>query len=112
MYLTRLVIIGLSVFTMAFTMPWSYTKIGEILSHPDKLEGKKVTIKGVVTSVNKLPLVSTKFYKLKDSSGEITVATKGDLPSLDEKVSVTGNVSNTVIVLGTTLGVHIEEIKR
>jgi DNA/RNA endonuclease YhcR with UshA esterase domain len=86
-----------------------FAKISDIKAHPDKYENKSVTVHGKVTSVTKLPFMEEGFYTLSDGTGEITVVTRGSLPSEGADKTVTGTVESTVTIMGRSFGVTIEE---
>jgi hypothetical protein len=49
---------------------------------------------------------------LKDDSGEIAILTEGDLPKVNEEISVRVKVANIAIINGEPLGTTITEIAR
>ncbi len=69
------------------------TAIEKIVSNPSAFTGKKVTIEGEVTDRTALFGV-LKFYKVRDTSGEIIVVTRGSLPEMKSIVSVKGRVDD------------------
>jgi len=88
------------------------TDAAEIKRSAASLEGKEVTVKGTVRDVTRLPVVDLKTYVVADSSGEITVTTKGAPPAKGEKVVVRGVVGSAAIVGGHSFGVHLAERDR
>jgi hypothetical protein len=92
-------------------LPFGYTPIKEIVAAPGNFESKEVKVKGKVTEAIKLPILGQAFI-LRDESGEITVITKGTLPSANAEVALTGVVKSTAIVGGQSLGLRVEETKR
>ncbi len=86
-----------------------FAKISDINAHPDKYQNKSVTVHGKVTSVTKLPFMEEGFYTLSDGTGEITIVTKGGLPSEGTEKTVTGTVQSAVTIMGRTFGVTIQE---
>jgi hypothetical protein len=92
--------------------PFSYTKIGDILKDPTSYEGKVVEVKGRVTDIVKLPVFQTKFYTINDGTGEITMVTNEEAPAMGAEVRVKARVENTAIIGGTSVGVHLIELKR
>ena len=80
-------------------------KIGEIVEHPRKYEGKTVVVKGEVTDV--FSLVKIKFFELKDETGSIDILTKRALPNIGDTVSVRGVVKP--FSLGSKQIIIIEE---
>ena len=66
------------------------TDIQKINDNIAEYTNKKVTIKGqVVSTTNALFF---KYYKVRDSSGEIFVTTENKLPEENQKIKVTGTV--------------------
>jgi hypothetical protein len=92
--------------------PFSYTKIGDILKDPTAYEGRIVEVKGKVTDIVKLPVFQTKFYTINDGTGEITIVTNEESPAMYAEVRVKARVENTAIIGGTSIGVHLIELKR
>jgi hypothetical protein len=92
-------------------LPFGYTPIKDIVAAPANFDSKEVKIKGKVTEAIKLPILGQAFM-LRDESGEITVITKGTLPSAGTEVALTGMVKSTAIVGGQSLGLRVEETKR
>jgi len=88
------------------------TPIREVTAAPANFEGKEIRLKGRVLSVTKLPLIDVKTYTLRDDSGEITVSTKGELPSVNDSGGVSGTVKSAAIVGGQSLGLRVEEVRR
>jgi hypothetical protein len=88
------------------------TNVADIKRSPASYEGKEVVIKGTVRDVTKLPMVELKTYVLADSTGEMTVTTKGTPPANGEKLIVRGEVANAAIVGGHTFGLHLGERER
>lgn len=83
--------------------------IGKILKNPERFENRAVTVRGQVLSATKLPFMEEGFYVLKDSTGEITVVTRGALPAEGRTRLVRGRVQTTFKVMGKALGVVIRE---
>lgn len=92
-------------------LPFGYTPIKDIVAAPGKFESQEVKVKGKVTEAIKLPILGQAFI-LRDEGGEITVITRGTLPSADAEVALTGIVKSTAIVGGQSLGLRVEETKR
>ena len=88
------------------------TNVGDIKRNPASFEGKEVSIKGTVRDVTKLPVVDLKTYVVADSTGEMTVTTKGTPPAKGDKVVVRGQVGSAAIVGGHSFGVHLAERDR
>jgi hypothetical protein len=88
------------------------TNVADIRRSPAAYEGKEVVIKGTVRDVTKLPIVELKSYVLADSSGEMTVTTKGVPPAKGDKLIVRGEVASAAIVGGHSFGLHLGERER
>ena len=88
------------------------TPVADVKRNPASFEGKEVTVKGTVREVTKLPLVDLKTYVVADSSGEITVTTKGAPPAKGDRVVVRGEVASTAIIGGHSFGLHLAERER
>jgi hypothetical protein len=91
-------------------LPFGYTTAKEIVAAPGNFEGKEVKVKGKVEGT--LSLLGMKGFTLRDETGEISVATTGELPKAGSDVAVKGTVRSTAIVGGTAVGLRIEETKR
>jgi hypothetical protein len=92
-------------------LPFGYTPIKDIVATPANFDSKEVKIKGKVSEAIKLPILGQAFI-LRDDTGEITVITRGTLPSADAEVALNGIVKSTAIVGGKSLGLRVEETKR
>ena len=88
------------------------TPAADIKRNPASFQGKEVTVRGTVREVTKLPIVDLKTYVVADSSGEITVTTKGTPPAKGDKVVVRGEVASAAIVGGHSFGLHLAERDR
>ncbi len=90
------------------------TPIGDILGNPSRFDNQDVKVKGKVVNVNKVPLIGTKIYTLKDDTGEVTVvaAENANLPAADSVVTVRAKVMTAAIVQGGALGLRLAEIDR
>lgn len=93
-------------------LPFGYTPIKDIVAAPANFEGKEVKLKGKVKDVTKLPIVDFQKFEVQDETGEISVTTQGNLPTVDDNVRVKGTVTSTAIIGGQALGLHVKEIKR
>lgn len=82
------------------------TPIGKILSSPRDYDGKKVTVKGVVTETAGLLFV--KYFVVKDDTGAITVVTNRMLPREGESVTVKGMVQEAFALGPQSLIVIVE----
>lgn len=87
-------------------------KISTILQNPEKYEGKIVTIKGKVTEVMSIPIISQGFYKVEDNTGTIWVVTKSGAPSKGKEVTVTGKVETAFKINEQSFGIIILEGER
>ena len=88
------------------------TPISEINASPANFDGKEVMLHGVAKEPTRLPLLNLKSYVLKDDSGEIDILTEGDLPKVNEEISVRVKVANIAIINGEPLGTTVTEIAR
>jgi hypothetical protein len=91
-------------------LPFGYTPIREITAAPAQFEGKEVKIKGRVKSIVKL--LGVKAFSLQDETGDIIIATDGQLPAENTEAAVKGVVRSAVIVGGVSLGLKVDETKR
>lgn len=86
------------------------TKIKDILANPAKFEGQEVVISGVVVASTNIPYLS-KYYTLKDETGEIIVYLKKgkqNVPNEGAEFTAKGKVIQNVKVFGGQ-SIHIEE---
>jgi len=83
------------------------TFIGKIIKDPKTYEGKMLTIKGTVTE--RIQFMVMKYFKLKDRTGEIMVITEEQLPSVGDKISVTGIVHDAFSLGGEQMLVFMEK---
>lgn len=90
----------------------SYTKIGEVVKNPSLFDGKEVSVRGKVVDVLKLPLVETKFYTVRDETGELLVLTSAAPPGMGMEVRVKGSIDTMAILGGRSFGLHLKEVKR
>jgi hypothetical protein len=88
------------------------TPIAEIVRDPAKFEGREVSLKGTVRDTRKIPVIDSRSFVLADSTGEITVTAKGDLPAKGEKLLVRGKVQSLAIVGGQSFGTGVAEFER
>lgn len=93
-------------------LPFGYTAVKDIQAMPANFEGKEVKLKGKVISLIRLPMLDVKAYTLKDDTGEISVATMGTPPAVNDEVSLRGTVKSAVIIGGQVMGLRVEEIRR
>jgi hypothetical protein len=68
-----------------------HAPIEKILSNPKAYEGKVVTLEGEITDRTAF-FVALKFFKVRDKTGEIIVATKSSLPEAKAEVRVKGTI--------------------
>lgn len=93
-------------------LPFGYTAVKDISAAPVNFEGKEVKLKGRVISIIRLPMLDVKAYTLKDDTGEISVATLGELPAVNDEVALRGTVRSAMIIGGQVMGLRVEEIRR
>ncbi len=93
-------------------LPFGYTPIRDIVATPANFEGKEVKLKGKVKYITRLPIVELKKFELQDDTGEISVTTQGNLPAINDKVTLKGTVTSTAIIGGQALGLHVRETRR
>ncbi len=90
-----------------------HTKIETILSNPKSFEGKEVTIEGEVTDRTAF-FPSAKFFRLKDKTGEIVVATQRSLPEIRSTIRAKGKIDDSFPVgdqkLVVFMAVSVEDI--
>jgi hypothetical protein len=84
------------------------SQIQSLLSNPKAYEGKVVTIEGEVTDRTSFFGV-TKFYKIKDKTGEIIVVTKKTLPELKSILQVKGKIDEAFPIGDVKLLVFMED---
>lgn len=105
---TAVVAVGAACDALGF----GYTNIGEIAERPAQHEGREAKIRGRVVEVAKLPILETKFYTLRDDTGEVLVMTTGALPEVGSEARVRGTVESVAIVGGRSFGLHVKEVRR
>lgn len=88
------------------------TPIGDIKNQSAAFEGKEVTLRGTSSQALKIPLVDTKYYRLKDATGEMAILTNATAPADGEEVIVRGLVENALIVDGRGMGMIVREKER
>ena len=93
-------------------LPFGYTAVKDITAAPANFEGKEIKIKGRVGSITRIPLLNVQAYILKDQTGEISVATLGTLPAVNDEVALRGTVKSAMIIGGQVMGLRVEEIRR
>lgn len=81
--------------------------IRNLLEHPREYEGKVVTIEGQITDNKSLLIV--KYFKVKDSTGEIAVITDHMLPQIGQTERVRGKIDQTFSVGSSNMTVLIED---
>ncbi len=89
-----------------------YTKIGEVVKNPSLFDGKEIKVRGKVVDVLKLPLVETKFYTVKDETGELLVIAGAATPDMGAEVRVRGTIDSMAIIGGKSFGLHLKESQR
>jgi len=93
-------------------LPFGYTPVRDIVAAPANFEGKEVKLRGTVRDVTKLPVLNVKMYTLSDDTAEITIATEGNLPAVNDRIALKGIVKSALILGGQSLGLRVEETKR
>ncbi len=88
-----------------------YTKIDEVVKNPSVFDGKEVKVRGKVVDVLKLPLVETKFYTVKDETGELLVITGAAPPGVGAEVRVRGSIESMAILKGQGTGLSLKDLR-
>lgn len=83
------------------------TPVGDVLAHPEKYDGKVVSVKGTVKGSANLMLV--KGYSLGDEKGQLVVITDKNVPNPGTSMVVRGKVHQAFSIGGKNLLVLIEE---
>ena len=83
------------------------TPIHKILADPRDYVGKTVTVSGEVTQV--FGLVFIKYFKMRDTTGEITVVTEKPLPKVGAKIKVEGSVKEALSIGDQQVVVIVEK---
>ncbi len=105
-------LVAIAFFAGCGLIPFGTRPIGEVRQNAPSLEGRSVRVKGKVVDSNQLPFVGTKFYKIKDGTGELWVTTKDPLPALGASLVVSGELHNTAVLGGASMGIQIRETSR
>jgi predicted RNase H-related nuclease YkuK (DUF458 family) len=84
------------------------SQIESLLSNPKAYAGKLVIIEGEVTDSTSF-FGETKFYKVRDKTGEIIVVTKKTLPELKSVLRVKGKIDQAFPIGDLKLVVFLEE---
>jgi len=104
-----LILVALAVMTTAACALRS-PSIADLQYTPGRYYDHSVNVEGVVTSSWGVPLVPLRFYKVGDSSGEITVVSDGSrVPPRGARVRVRGKVTEFGTLGGRSLGLHLRE---
>jgi len=82
--------------------------IEKIMGKPGAYEGKIVAIEGEVSDRTSF-FVIQKFFKVRDKTGEITVATRTNLPGVKSRVRVKGTIDESFPIGDQKLLVFIAE---
>lgn len=93
--------------TTACSSQFLITPIRDLLTKPTEFDGKVVSVRGNVTSVLKLPFVDSRYFTLKDSTGEIIVMTYAELPAMSSNTTVRGVFSTVAIAGAESFGGHL-----
>ena len=108
------IIIAVSIIIVIGAGVWYYfsqvhtTSIQKIVNNPGDYTGKELAIKGEVTDRTSF-FGALKFYKLKDTSGEMIVTTRKSLPEVKSSAVVKGRIDNAFALGDQKLLVFIEE---
>jgi hypothetical protein len=85
-----------------------FSQIQSVLSNPKAYEGKVVTIEGEVADRTSFFGV-TKFYKVRDKTGEIIIVTKKTLPELKSMLRIKGRIDEAFPIGDLKLLVFLED---
>lgn len=85
------------------------TDINQVKQDAELLDNKVVTVGGEVISTTNL--LVTKYYKLKDNTGQIVIISNQELPNKGESLRVKGTVHQYMKIGDTNMTV-IKEIER
>lgn len=109
-----LTVLAFAALTACSALGIGITPIGDIVANPSRFDNADVRVKGKVSNVNKVPLIGTRLYTLRDDSGEITIVApeNGTLPAAGSVVTVRAKVMTAAIVQGEALGLRLAEIDR
>jgi hypothetical protein len=84
--------------------------IADIRYNPGRYYNRTVRVDGVVSSSWGVPLVPLRVYKIRDTTGEVTVISQsGRVPPRGARVEVRGRVEEFATLGGRTIGLHIRE---
>lgn len=89
-----------------------FVKISDLLAKPESYSGQEVRIRGTVSNVLKIPLVSTALYSVNDGTGAIVVSTERGAPLSGSQVRAKGMLDTLASVGGQNIGVHLREAER
>jgi hypothetical protein len=87
------------------------TPLGELRQHPAMYTGKTVAVQGVVTDGGTIPLVGTRYYTLKDDTGQVTVIASGNLPKVGATVHLRARLRSAAELVGVQFGLHLVEVE-
>ncbi len=88
------------------------TPIREIKTASINYDGKQVNLRGITKDPTRIPLMTLKAYVLEDDSGEITILTDEDLPTMGKEITIRVRVESLAIIKGEALGLTVVELKR
>ena len=84
--------------------------IADLKYNPGRYYDRTVSVDGVVSSAWGVPLAPLQVYKIKDSTGEVTVISdSGRVPPRGARVEVVGRVEEFATLGGRSIGLHIRE---
>jgi hypothetical protein len=84
------------------------TSIQKLVNNPSDYKGKELVIEGEVTDRTSF-FGALKFYKLKDTSGEMIVTTRQSLPEVSSRATVKGRINDAFALGDQRLLVFVEE---
>ncbi len=70
--------------------------VAQIKSHPRQFVGREVQVRGVV--IDLFTFGATRFFRLSDQTGQITILTRKVLPARGERMTVSGVVAEGIAV--------------
>ncbi len=84
-------------------------KISELTADPGKYSDKEVTVKGKVSQVYAIPLLSQSVVKINDGSGDLWVKPYNRVPGEGQEITVTGKVKIGLTLANMDFGVLVVE---
>ena len=105
------IVLALASFSVSASVS-EITAIKEIFASPANFDGKEVRLRGIPKDPTRSPLVKLKTYVLEDTSGEITIFTDAELPTMGKEISIRVRVESFAIIMGEALGMTVVELER